>query len=44
MTALLKGLGEDFTDEVVGTIMIIAKPDGEGKIVFEDFIEAAMHE
>lgn len=44
VTALLKGLGEDFTDEVVGTIMIIAKPDGEGKIVFEDFIEAAMHE
>ena len=42
--ALLKGLGEDFADDVVATIMIIAKPNEEGKIVFEDFIEAAMQE
>lgn len=37
----LKGLGDDFTDEVIGTIMNVAKPDGDGNVNVDEFLEAA---
>ena len=39
--ALLKGLGEDVTDEVVDEMIKIADENGDGKIQFEEFCKAA---
>ena len=41
MTQLLKGLGEDVTDEVVDEIIKIAEENGDGKIQLEKFVKAA---
>tara|TARA_B110000305_G_C19061857_1_gene457470 strand:- start:258 stop:491 length:234 start_codon:yes stop_codon:yes gene_type:complete len=38
---LLKGLGEDVTDEVVDEMIKIADDNGDGKIQFEEFVKAA---
>ena len=39
---MLKALGEEeFTDEVVNGIMVVAKADEDGKINFEQFLAAA---
>ena len=38
---LLKGLGEDVTDEVVDEMIKIADDNGDGKIQFEEFVTAA---
>ena len=41
LTTLLKGLGEDVTDDVVEEMMKIADENGDGKIQFEEFVKAA---
>ena len=41
LTNLLKGLGEDVTDEVVDEMIKIADTNGDGKIQFEEFCVAA---
>ena len=41
LTNLLKGLGEDVTDEVVDEMIKIADDNGDGKIQFEEFVKAA---
>ena len=41
LTTLLKGLGEDVTDEVVDEMIKIADENGDGKIQFEEFVKAA---
>ena len=38
LTTLLKGLGEDVTDEVVDEMIKIADENGDGKIQFEEFV------
>ena len=38
---LLKGLGEDVTDEVVDEMIKIADSNNDGKIQFEEFVKAA---
>ena len=38
---LLKGLGEDVTDEVVDEMIKIADENGDGKIQFDEFVKAA---
>ena len=38
---LLKGLGEDVTDEVVDEMISIADENNDGKIQFEEFVKAA---
>ena len=39
---LLKGLGEDVTDEVVDEMISIADANGDGKVEFEEFCNASM--
>ena len=39
---LLKGLGEDVTDEVVDEMIAIADENGDGKVQFEEFCKASM--
>ena len=39
---LLKGLGEDVTDEVVDEMISIADTNGDGKVEFEEFCTASM--
>ena len=41
LVTLLKGLGEDVTDEVVDEMIKIADENGDGKIQFEEFVKAA---
>ena len=41
LKTLLKGLGEDVTDDVVDEMIKIADTDGDGKIQFEEFVKAA---
>ena len=41
LTTLLKGLGEDVTDEVIDEMIKIADENGDGKIQFEEFVKAA---
>ena len=41
LTNLLKGLGEDVTEEVVQEMINIADENGDGKIQFEEFVKAA---
>ena len=41
LSQLLKGLGEDVTDEVVEEMIKIADDNGDGKIQFEEFVKAA---
>ena len=41
LTTLLKGLGEDVTDDVVDEMIKIADENGDGKIQFEEFVKAA---
>ena len=38
---LLKGLGEEFTDEDVDVMIKIADDNNDGKINFEEFLKAA---
>ena len=38
---LLKGLGEEVTDEVVDEMINIADENGDGKVQFEEFCKAA---
>ena len=44
LKTLLKGLGEDVTDEVVDEMIKIADENGDGKIQFEEFVKAATSE
>ena len=39
---LLKGLGEDVTDEVVDEMIAIADTNNDGKVQFEEFCQASM--
>ena len=39
---LLKGLGEDVTDEVVDEMITIADTNGDGKVEFDEFCNASM--
>ena len=39
---LLKGLGEDVTDEVVDEMIAIADTNNDGKVQFEEFCKASM--
>ena len=39
---LLKGLGEDVTDEVVDEMISIADTNGDGKVEFEECCNASM--
>ena len=39
---LLKGLGEDVTDEVVDEMIAIADTNNDGKVQFEEFCVASM--
>ena len=41
---LLKGLGEDVSDEVVDEMIKMADENGDGKIQFEEFVKAATAE
>ena len=41
LTTLLKGLGENVTDDVVDEMIKIADENGDGKIQFEEFVKAA---
>ena len=41
LTKLLKGLGEDVTDDVVTEMMNLADTDGDGKVNFDEFCKAA---
>ena len=38
---LLKGLGEDVTDDIVDEMIKIADENGDGKIQFDEFVKAA---
>ena len=42
LKALLKGLGEEVTDEVVDEMIAIADENGDGKVQFEEFCKASM--
>ena len=44
LKTLLKGLGEDVTDDVVDEMIKIADENGDGKIQFEEFCKAATSE
>ena len=44
LKTLLKGLGEEVTDEVVDEMIKIADENGDGKIQFEEFCKAATSE
>ena len=41
LKTLLKGLGEEVTDEVVDEMINIADENGDGKVQFEEFVKAA---
>ena len=41
LRTLLKGLGEEVTDEVVDEMINIADENGDGKVQFEEFCKAA---
>ena len=41
LSTLLKGLGEDVTDDVVTEMMNLADTDGDGKVDFAEFCKAA---
>jgi len=41
LKTLLKGLGEDVTDEVVDEMINIADENGDGKVQFDEFCKAA---
>ena len=41
LKTLLKGLGEEVTDEVVDEMIKIADENGDGKVNFEEFCKAA---
>ena len=41
LKTLLKGLGEDVTDDVVDEMIKIADENGDGKIQFDEFVKAA---
>jgi Ca2+-binding EF-hand superfamily protein len=41
LKTLLKGLGEDVTDEVVDEMINIADENGDGKVQFDEFVKAA---
>ena len=41
LTTLLKGLGENVTDDVVDEMIKIADDNNDGKIQFEEFVKAA---
>ena len=41
LKTLLKGLGEDVTDEVINEMLNIADTNGDGKVEFEEFCAAA---
>ena len=41
LKTLLKGLGEEVTDEVVDEMIAIADENGDGKVDFEEFVRAA---
>ena len=41
LTTLLKGLGENVTDDVVDEMIKIADENNDGKIQFEEFVKAA---
>ena len=44
LMSLLKGLGEEVTDEVVDEMISIADENGDGKIDFQEFVKAATAE
>ena len=44
LRTLLKGLGEEVTDEVVDEMIAIADENGDGKVDFEEFAKAAAAE
>ena len=44
LKTLLKGLGEDVTDDVVDEMIKIADENGDGKIQFDEFVKAATAE
>merc|ERR1712224_761215 len=41
LKTLLKGLGEEVTDEVVDEMINIADENGDGKVQFDEFVKAA---
>ena len=41
LRTLLKGLGEEVTDEVVDEMINIADENGDGKVQFDEFCKAA---
>ena len=41
LKTLLKGLGEDVSDEVVDEMINIADENGDGKVQFDEFVKAA---
>ena len=41
LSTLLKGLGEDVNEEVIDEMIKIADKNGDGKIQFEEFVQAA---
>ena len=41
LRTLLKGLGEEVTDEVVDEMINIADENGDGKVQFDEFVKAA---
>ena len=42
LKTLLKGLGEDVTDEVVDEMISIADTNHDGKVDFDEFCKASM--
>ena len=44
LKSLLKGLGEDVTDEMIDEMISIADENGDGKVQFEEFVMAATAE
>ena len=44
LRTLLKGLGEEVTDEVVDEMIAIADENGDGKVDFEEFVKASSAE
>ena len=41
LKTLLKGLGEEVTDEIVDEMINIADENGDGKVQFDEFVKAA---
>ena len=41
LKSLLKGLGEDVTDDVVDEMIKIADANGDGKVDFNEFVQAS---